>query len=84
MIEERRLAHRDRWNSNRVAKSLHVGDVVKAHVQVNSNLNKGIVGKLSYQGRCPFQIKEVLEATSYLVQRCNCPDGPTRKYKGSE
>ena len=84
LIEERRTAHRDRWNSNRAAKSFHVGDVVKAHVQVNSNLNKGVVGKLSYQGRGPFQIKEILEANSYLVQRYNYPDGPTRKYKGSE
>ena len=26
------------------------------------------------QGRGPFQIKEVLEGNSYLVQRYNCPD----------
>ena len=57
---------------------------MKAHVQVHSNSAKGIVGNILYQGRGTFQIKEVLEANSYLVQRYNDPDGPTRKYKGSE
>ena len=42
------------------------------------------MGKLPHQDRGPFQIKEVLEDNSYLVQRYNDPDGPTRKYKGSE
>ena len=84
LIEERRTAHRDRWNSNRASKTFHIGDVVKAHVQVNSNLNKGVVGKLSYQGKGSFQIEEVLEANSYLVQRYDCPNGATRKYKGAE
>ena len=67
LIEERQTAHRNRSNSQRAAKSFHVGDVVKAHVQMHSNSVKGIVGKKSYQGRGPFQIKEVLEASSYLV-----------------
>ena len=58
--------------------------VAKAHVQVNSNATKGIVGKLSYQDRVLYQIKEVLNANSYLVQRYNQEDVPTRKYKGTE
>ena len=53
-------------------------------MQVHSNSTKGIVGKLSYQGRGPFQIKEVLDANSYLVERYNQEDVPTRKYKGAE
>ena len=61
-----------------------MGDVVKSHVQVQSNSEKFIVGKLSYQARGHFQIKEVLEANYYLVQRYNNPDGSTHKYKGSE
>ena len=59
-------------------------DLVKAHVQVHSNATKGIVGKLSYQGRGPYQIKKVLNANSYLVQRYNQEDAPTRKYKYTE
>ena len=84
LVEERRTAHRTRHNSQRAAKIFKVGDVVKAHVQVNSNAAKGVVGKLSYQGRGPFQIKEVLDANSYLVQRYNQQNAPTRKYKGTE
>ena len=84
LIEERRTAHCNRWNSQRATKSFYVGDVVKSHVQFHSNSEKGVVGDISYQARGPFQIKEVLEANSYLVQRYNNPDGPTRKYKGSE
>ena len=83
-MEERRTAHRTRHNTNRAAKLFQVGDVVKAHVQVHSNSSKGIVGKLSYQGRGPFQIKEILGANSYHVQRYNDQDAPIRKYKGTE
>ena len=84
MIGERRTAHLNCWNTQRGAKSFEIGDVVKYHIQVHSNTVKGIVGKLSYQGRELLQIKEVFEANSYLVQRYNSPDGPTQKYKGSE
>ena len=34
LIEERRTAHRTRWNENRAAKTFEVVDVVKAYVQV--------------------------------------------------
>ena len=84
LVEERRTAYHTRHNSQRAAKSFRVGDVVKIHVQVYSNAAKGVVGKLSYQGKGPFQIKEVLDATSYLVQRYNEEDALTRKYKGTE
>ena len=84
LVEERRTAHRERYNSQRAAKSFQVGDVVKAHVQVHYNATKDIVGKLSYQGRSPYQIKEFLNANSYLVQRYNKEDAPTRKYKVTE
>ena len=84
LVEEWRTAHRTRHNSQRAAKIFKVGDVVKAHVQVNSNAAKGVVGKLSYQGRGPLQIKEVLDANSYLVQRYNKLDARTSKYKGTE
>lgn len=84
LIDERCSAHRSRWNSGRAAKNFAIGDVVKAHVQVQSNSSTGTVKKLSYQARGPFQIKEKLDGDSYLVQRYGDDDAATRKYKGSE
>ena len=37
-----------------------IGDVVKAHVQVQSYVDAGIVEKLSYRARSPFIITKVL------------------------
>ena len=56
LIEERRKLHRERWNSDHTVTPFEVGDVVKAHVQVQSNSNSGVVKKLSFQARGPFQI----------------------------
>ena len=84
LIEKRRTAHRDRWNNKRAAKPFKVGDVVKAHVQVQSNFSKGDVTKLLYQARGSFQIKEVLDSDSYIVERYNSSSTSTRKYKGTE
>ena len=84
LIEERRSAHRLRWNKDRDVNQFHVGDVVKAHVQVQSNSEKGDVKKLSYQARGPFRIIKVLDANSYIVQRYNDPSSASRKYKGTE
>ena len=84
LIEERRTAHRLRWNTDRAAKLFKVGDVVKAHVQVNSKAATGDDKKLSYQARGPFQIESVLAGNSYVVKRYNSTSSATRKYKGSE
>ena len=84
LIEEHRISHRDRWNNKQAEKQFKVGDVVKAHVQVQSNSSKGDVMKLSYQARGPFQIKEVLDSDSYIVERYNSSSTSTRKYKGTE
>ena len=54
LIEERRSAHRERWNKNRKAYKFNRGDVVKARIQVQSKLDDGEVGKLSYRVRIPF------------------------------
>ena len=53
-------------------------------MQVYFNSSRGVVGKLSYQGRGPFQIKEIIDTNSYLVHRYTDEEGPTRKYKGTE
>ena len=84
LIEERRTAHRDRHNQQCKTAPFKVGDVVKAHVQVQSKSSIGQVGKLSYKARGPFQIIEDLGHGSYLVQRYNEPTASKRKYKATE
>ena len=84
LIEERRTAHRSRWNKDRAAKMFQIWDVVKAHVQFQSNSSTGAVKKLSYQARGPFQINKIFDGNSYLVQRYNYESAATRKYKESE
>ena len=45
LIKERRTSHRNRWNKNSVEKLSKVDDIVKAHLQVQSITDKGIVEK---------------------------------------
>ena len=54
LIEERRSVHRERWNKNREVDKFNKGDVVKSHIQVQSKLDNGEVGKFSYRARGPF------------------------------
>ena len=84
LIEERRTAHRNRWNTDRTPKFFEIGDVINEYVQVQSNLKTGCVKKLLFQARGPFQIVEKLEGDSYTVQRYDDKDAHLRKYKSSE
>ena len=84
LIEERRAAHQDRWNKNKDTQSFEVCEVVKAHVQVNSNADTGAVAKLSYRAKGPFQVTKILGYNSYEVKRYNEPNSASRKYKGTE
>ena len=84
LIEERRKTHRDRQNKGKIKYSLKIGDVVKAHVQVQSWANTGIVGKLAYRARGPFIITKDLGNNSFEVQRYGEPDSAVRKYKNTE
>ena len=67
LVEERHEYHRQRHNSNTNKCSLKVGDVVKAHVQVNSSADKGVVGKLSYKAKGPFIITADMGQNSFEV-----------------
>ena len=84
LVDERREAHRQRWNKVKIQPTLKIGDVVKAHVQVQSKAYQGEVKELSYQERGPFQILEILENNFYEVKRYNKTDSAVRKYKGSK
>ena len=59
LIGERRTAYRDRQNGGKIQCWLKIGDAVKAHVQVQSRADAGIMGNLSYQARDPFIITKV-------------------------
>ena len=52
------------------------------HIQVQSKLDNGEVGKLSYKARGPFQIIEDLGRDSYHVKRYNDAKSTVRKCKG--
>lgn len=54
LINDMRSSHRLRHNKGKLVCSLKVGDVVKAHVQVQSNAERDVVDKLSYRARGPF------------------------------
>ena len=69
LIEERRSAHRERWNKNREAYKFNKREVVIAHIQVQSKSDNGEVSKLSYGARGPFQIMKDLGSDSYHVKR---------------
>ena len=79
LIEEKRLAHQERVNKDKIVSSLQVGDIVKAHVQVQSTQELGVVGKLSYRARGPFRIVTVLGHNSFEVQNWTNPTAATRK-----
>lgn len=85
LIEDRREAHRNRVNASKSTSChLKIGNIIKAHVQVQSNFEKGEVKKLSYSARGPFTIVEDLGHGSFLVQPYGKPDAAKRKYKSTE
>ena len=67
LIEEQRSTHRDRYNNGKTLCTLKIGDVVKAHVQVQSRDKTGLVGKLSYRARGPYIITKDLVNNSFIV-----------------
>ena len=84
LIEERRSVHRERYNKNQRQCCLKVGDVVKAHVQVQYQRECGTVGKFSYRDRGPFVITQDLGNNSFEVRRYDELSSTVRKYKNSE
>ena len=67
IIEEHRTSHRERHNKGKTVCNLKVGDVVKAHVQVNSVADKGLISKLIYKVKGPFTITADLGHHSFEV-----------------
>ena len=84
MIEERRSTHCNRKNEGKYLCTLKVGDVVKAHVQVQSRSDTGLVGKLSYRARENYIITKNLGNISFEVQQYDEEGSTTRKYKNTE
>ena len=42
-MEELQEAHRQRWNQGKIWPTFEIGDVIKAHIQVQSNADQGEV-----------------------------------------
>ena len=61
-----------------------VNDMVMARVQVNSNADKGVVGKLSIEARGPFRIVEDHGNGSYSVHPFNNPNSAIRKFQAQD
>ena len=58
-----------------------VDDMVMARVQVNSNDDKGVVGKISIEAQGPFRVVEDHGNGSYYVQPFNKPDSAIHKFQ---
>ena len=84
MIEERRATHRERYNKDKLACTLKVGDVVKAHIQVQSLTDKEVVTKLSYRDKDCFIITKDLGHNSFEVQRYDNPTSTKLNHKSPE
>ena len=81
LVKERQQSHQDHHNKDKVPAAFKVGDIVKAHVQVQSNAAKRQVRKLSYQARGPLKIISDLGQLSFEVQKLDKPDSAMRKCK---
>ena len=84
LIEEPRTTHQEHHSKSKHPCALKVGDVVKAHIQVQYFVGKGVVIKLSYRAKGPFVIIAALGRNSYEVQRYGKPKSATHKYKNTE
>ena len=84
LVEERWQSHQDQHNKDKFTAAFKVGDIVMAHVHVQSNTSKGQVSKLSYQARGPFKIISYLGQQSFEIQKLDKPDSAIRKYKSAD
>ena len=79
-MEERCTRHQEHHKSTVTnTTSLKVGDIVKAHVRVQSKSESGIVKNLSYQVKFTFIVTKDLHHNTFEVKPYNQPDGATRK-----
>ena len=84
LIQDRRVAHRNQHNKDKLVCNFKVDDVVKAHVQVKYTAKKGVVSKLSYKAKGSFFITSDLGNNSFKVQPYDKPNSAPRKYKNTE
>ena len=74
LVKDRLIYHYSRNNSKKPPPNFKVRDIVKAHIQVQSNASNNVVGKLFYGALGLFTIKECLGVDTYQVQ---CYSQPT-------
>ena len=71
-------------NRDKEHLEIKMGDIVKAHIQVQSNSSKGEVKKLRYQARGHFCIIKILDGNLFEVQNWTDTTAKARKYKAIE
>ena len=79
-IEDRRVAHAERVNSNKNIVELVVDDIVIARTAFQSNASTNKVAKLIYQVRGSFRIVTCSGRGSYLVRKLYKPYSPELKF----
>ena len=60
-----------------------MNNIVKAHIQVQSVVEKGVVSRLSYLAKGPFMITKNLGNNSFEVQQYGKLDNAVRKYRST-
>ena len=84
-MEDRRKRRRERHNSKIAATTtFEVGDIVKAHVEVQSKSELGIEKNISYQAKGPVIVTKDLHHNAFELKPYNQHNGATRKYKATE
>ena len=68
LIEERITEHHKHHDKGETRCTLTVDDVLIAHIQVQSRVDTGLVGKVSYRARGPFIITKYLGNNSFEAQ----------------
>ena len=81
LIEDRRISHAKLINISINLVVLHVGDIVMTRTDIQSNLYKHKVAKLSYSVRGLFQIIRSTGFNSYFVRKLNKLDSTEFKFK---
>jgi hypothetical protein len=80
LTQDRRTARSEHVNESRNQIIYNTDDLVLAQVQVTSQASIGVVAKLSYSIRGPFQIVARLPGGSYHVRKLGNPNGPLLKF----
>ena len=79
-LDERQKNHRERVNCGRYQLVFKTGDLVMAHVVVQSDTDNNIISKSSNQARRPFIVLENTNRSSYIFKKLDDPSVSKKKF----